>query len=669
MMPSETRRSRPARPAVEGLEGRQLLNARFDYTTASGARVTITLIAAGNLDGTKVGPDGALDLVYSGTLQNTLIYGKVSGGRGGTVALGSIRDAASAPGDFSGAGSEKVGVVNLRPFTLVSGGSINLTAGVSRLVLDSADANSQIHLGQPPAITVSSTATGTSPSTGVIGGTVGSSNTTSSTTGLTQSGPSSVGGLNVTSAGSSVAATSGTTGAFSGSINGTTGTGTGSTTTGTTTTTTSSSGGVSSTTSSGTANSTSGNTTSTGTVSSTVTSSTGVGGGSSGSTGSTTFFAGTDVIIHHVRGSAAAGLGDPQVFGYDPTAGTLIRFDAKTGVPLQTIAVAAAAPGASVAGVSLGRDGGRLVALVGIGSTVSAYDALNGTFVGSFTTGSLAANGLTTVTGLGSTDTRTVVSDANAGALGLLQVIDVTKSLATGQAVAMGSPYTPLQQFQLSGGLTGLSGSDGIYASGAAHFDTFQPNNIQLGLLGLNATTSTLVESGRAALPNAKAPGGVNAPAGPLANQGLGSVDQDLAQVTGLGNGGNVVSFFSASTLAYDGTVTLFDPNLLAGLSESFRPSLAGSVLVDSRGNIRSFQADDVNGLVLNAAGEAQRIIIGRATNSTLVARPINHLGIGQRTNVEALSTPRVGRQTRGGVTVVFGMKQVGPLTLPDRTR
>jgi hypothetical protein len=105
---SATRRGRGHQPAVEGLEGRQLLSStgsgssdsmppgrvvdvtsgiplsdrRIAYTTPEGTHVVITLYGVGSLAGTTVDPDGALNLVFSETNQSTGIVAKVSGGTG-----------------------------------------------------------------------------------------------------------------------------------------------------------------------------------------------------------------------------------------------------------------------------------------------------------------------------------------------------------------------------------------------------------------------------------------------------------------------------------------------------------------------------------------------------------------------------------------------------------
>ena len=254
----------------------------------------------------------------------------------------------------------------------------------------------------------------------------------------------------------------------------------------------------------------------------------------------------------------------------------------------------------------------------------------------------------------------------------------------------LGSAFAPTREFEFSGGLTGVAGSDRIYASGAAHFDSFQPDMVQEGLLVLNGSgLAPLGEIARLLVPGDidVGPAG-SARANPT--MALGSIERDLALVTGVAGGGNTVSLLtptfattSATTttttstgsssgtstvttpyLTPDGTVTLADPNRLAGLSESFHPELVGSVLVDIRGDLGTFAADTSRGLVLNDSGSLGLLHIGNATDTTVVARPFLHASIKHRNNVLILSTTRAV-DGRNGVTVDPTLRPIGPLTLP----
>ena len=499
--------ARRARPSLEGLEGRRLLAATalrtFSYRTADGAKVELKILGPGSLAGTVIRPDGSLTLEFSGTTGGSQIRGQVRGGHG-HAALGSLDDANAPTGDFSGNGVEPVDLVNLAQFDLISGGAINLTGGVTRLVLGSAAANSQVHvLPVAPPVTTTTTSS-TAPSTGIGGGVVtGGTVTTGTGTGIGTTGTGGTGtvvGGNAGAGGTSGAGGVGSIGGVggfggtttgAGTVTGTTGAGTGTATgtggsaTGGSTSTSTGTGTGAGGAGGGSAGSTGGVTafggpgTTLATGGGLITTATGVGAGgglpslgtlqTSGSTSTTsqsTATTGPNILIHRINGAPhpGNGLGDAQIFGYDPAANTLVRFDAATGVALQAIPLPAG--GTAIAGVALGRNDGKLVALVGFGAEILAFDALTGAAVGQFGTASLAANGLNTIDGIGSTNTQTIVSDASGGTLGLVQAIDVTASLATGKAVPLGAAFGPTREFELSGGLTGVAGSDRIYASG-----------------------------------------------------------------------------------------------------------------------------------------------------------------------------------------------------------
>jgi hypothetical protein len=232
--------------------------------------------------------------------------------------------------------------------------------------------------------------------------------------------------------------------------------------------------------------------------------------------------------------------------------------------------------------------------------------------------------------------------------------------------VTVGAPFAPQRQFELAGDLTGLAASDTIYATGAAHFDTFQPDLFQAGILAVNAAGRQLSESGRTAL---KSQGSfINVgPTGTAASnplQALGSVDQNLAVVSSVAHGTNVVTLLNPTTLSTTGTVTLDDPNRLKGLSESFRPDLQGSALVDVQGNVQSLRALDAQGLIFNTAGYLNLAKINVATDTTIVALPFGHAQMPNRTNTIIKSSSRTV-DGRNGVTVVPNLEQAGPLSLP----
>ena len=164
-MASRTRtiRTNRARPVLESLEGRQLLSgvsARqasgpavastvgefsqkdrvFTYTTPTGGHATIKVVGIGNLAGTNVSSSGALDLVYGDTNAYSKIVGQVRGG-GGHAPLASILNnhllQNGLANSLSGVGGNPVASVKMQNFDLIAGGKINLTPGVSSLILDS----------------------------------------------------------------------------------------------------------------------------------------------------------------------------------------------------------------------------------------------------------------------------------------------------------------------------------------------------------------------------------------------------------------------------------------------------------------------------------------------------------------------------------------------------
>jgi hypothetical protein len=388
--------------------------------------------------------------------------------------------------------------------------------------------------------------------------------------------------------------------------------------------------------------------------------------------------------VNNVRGKITNPpnlLTDAEIFGYDPTANQLIRFNTATGNPDLTIQVPGTGP--MVGGTALSRNRGHLDVVVSDGTTVYAFNAMNGAAEGSFTVTNLGLPNFDSVDALGSTDSTLVIGDSNGGSqnLGLYQEIDLTKSLASGSAVPLGSPYTPQNQFTTTGGLTSVPASVNVFAAGAAHFNTYQPDQVQLGYLTLstytyNTTadgttfTNRLSESSRTPIqPYTNVD--LSNPENQVLGQALGSVDQALAAVTGLvydSNGqaiANRVGLISTITLSNRGTIQLNYPNRLTGLSEAFRPDLVGSALIDIQGNVQSIRGNTATGMVINDTGNLNLLKFQRVSNSTILGQPFGHVEIGKRSNVSIVSSPR-SVDGRGGVTVVKNLRVVGPLSLPD---
>jgi hypothetical protein len=688
------RSQRKSRPSVEGLEGRMLLsvvhrqglpsateftNKEVRYTTPQGSLVDIKVTgpgAVGSLAGTSVDSNGALNLVFSGTTVFSTITGTVKGGTG-QADLASIRNAHVTLDSLSGLGGELLGRVLLPSFNLIPGGAVNLTSGVQVFTLNSVAANSQVHLRDTPLDTslglpsYVNTVNGAGLSFARLSST-SSGATSSSASGLASGSSigvatgSSAGGVTTINQGTltptAVGFGGGSVGAINGKIPIINTVGNGENFLGTP-----------------------GLTQSQVSQGRNITYVTDSAGGSQLSTIAGTFMPGANLIepsdvslpphrvpppgvivtIKHVNGGPTAStppLGNAQIYGYDATANALIRFDAVTGAALQTILLPASP--SRVGGVSLVRNGPELIVLVGIGPNVLAFDANNGTPVGQFSTASLASKGFTTVTGIGTSGDSTVLEDAADGPNGTLQQVDVARSLATGQAVAVGSPFSPTREFSLAGTLTGVPGTGTLHALGSGFFDTSQPNLKQAGILTIG-TGTRLSEVARTVLTSK----GLDILAGPGNGvQGdpslaLGSLDSFLALDSGVVGGQNVVNLYSPNGLASQGSIKLNDPNPLADLSQSFHPELTGTALVDVQGNVQSFAAKTATGLVLNDAGNLDLVQINNASNSTIIGLPLAHVSIPVRKNVVIITNSRlVG--TRGGVIVNPSQTQVGPLFL-----
>jgi hypothetical protein len=384
--------------------------------------------------------------------------------------------------------------------------------------------------------------------------------------------------------------------------------------------------------------------------------------------------AGINIQVQNINGAPHSGpaLGDPQIFGYDPVQNALVRFDGTTGAALQTIPVTGM--GTAIAGAALGRDNGQLVVVVGDGTTIQVFDAVSGTSLGSFTTANLAGLGFNTVDGMGSTDFRTGVTDASAGPNGQAVLINIADSLAAGHAVTVSPVFSAEREFELSGGATGVAGSETLYLTGAAHFDAFQPNLTQFGIMAVGTGNNVLKELSRTQVTSPKniVNTGPRGTARRHPFNALGSVDQTLALIT---DDQNDVTFYNPKTLAVVRTMQLADPNRLAGLTESFHPELVGSALIDVQGDVASFRGQAATGLVLNVSGGLNLVQLTKAADSTIVGHPVAHVNIPVRNaNVNIYSTTRINTTfhevplyNRGGVTVVNpNLPVMGPLSLPN---
>ncbi len=644
-------RTRRNSPLVESLENRQMLSISasggvfsnkdrvFTYETPTGGHATIKIIGIGNLAGTSVDDTGAVHIVFSGTNTYSKITGSVQGGDGlaplASIVNSQLSDAGQSQ-SLSGVGGNVLQSVLLGKFDLVPGGTINLTSGVNALSLDSVGADTQIELRELPSTIQPSTLQAEIKSAATSGTSSSTSTSSSSSTSTSKSSSSS------SSSTSTIPLQD----------------------TGTPYTYTSSQG-----------------------VSTTYVKS--ADGAVTLTAASGSFTAGSNIVeslspgqppslppappgvilkINRVQGTLAQPVNlqtDSQIFGYDPATGRLLRFDlnleTNTGTVDPTFPTIVVPGSPAAVGLNLGWNGSQLDVLVSSGTTVYAYNATTGAAVGSFTT-TYPTNSI------GSTDTVTVLGSY---VTNTLYMINLPLSLQTGVAQpATGDPksLTPTSGLTLLGGLTGIAGSNSIYASVAGTFDSLHPLQPELGMQSVSTvsvarspsftgpfykfnsyTASATFEQGY------YIPVTANPPNSSQQGAGLGSVDQSLAMLEGLSNGANTLSLSS-------GIVALDYPNLLGAVSESFRTGLSGAAIIDVQGDVQSFRGQSAAGLVLNDTGNLNLVKLDSLSNSTIVGQPISHLEIKSRSASNVLSTKRdVG--TRNGVDVSNSLQPIGPIT------
>jgi hypothetical protein len=382
---------------------------------------------------------------------------------------------------------------------------------------------------------------------------------------------------------------------------------------------------------------------------------------------------GVTILARRILGEATGDLLDPaQMFGYDPTTQQLIRFDSATGNVVGTpIAVPGAPPASGQAGVGLARVDGNLYVLVGVDTRVYAYDAVTGAPApfgsGSFSTAGFNTNGAAgpeQITGIARSDTRTVlVSAVNQKA----QSIDVLASLTTGQAVGIGTPYTPANEFTLTGEATGAAGLATIGMTGQGYFNVNTPNTQSPAFLLANTRGDTLSEAGRQSSSAAANAGG------------FGSLGIYPALVTGVQAATattparNVVTLFNATstsgTLSADGTIYLNWANKLTGLSESVHPELVGQSIINVSGILTRIHAKQAQGMVLNGIGYLNTIDIEDIRDSSIIGLPVGHVVFARRSNVEIVSSSNRPTGTANGVTIIDNLRTPGPLAPPRQRR
>jgi hypothetical protein len=707
---------------IEDLEGRQLLSAGashaaaaqaaaattggvlsakgqvFQYVTINGGIATIKIVGVGSLAGTSVDSSGNLDLVYGGTNVYSKIVGTVKGG-GGHASLASIQNLqlinAGTPNSLTGVGGTPLAAVLMSPFNLVPGGTINLTPGVTSVVLNTIGQNTNIQLRNlPPApsyrILPSNAGNTAGGQSGLYGQLVASSSSSSI------SSNSTLGSASSTTTSSSTSAFSSTTGSVGGVPSG----GLSPTETIVGTTIVPIVTGNSSLSSSGSTGSSA--TLEAGQTASITT--------AQGITLSYVSDGGRDQVLTGVSGSYTAQanlleplatgqpateppappgiilkarsiggptsnhvdpLTDSKIFGYDPTTGQVVRFDlnlqSQTGTVDPTFAPISVPGAPSNSDIDIARDGTTPVLLATSGSTVYAYNADTGAPVGSFTTavpvGFLATAGGITV--LGSTT------------INQIHMIDLSASLRTGTVQPLDStaPFVPQSEVYLLGGATGVAGSNNLYTTVGAHFSTIQPDQYQLGIEALGTTAvsassagshvfdqfSVISRTGLVTNGNYTAVQVSPIPATQI-GAALGAVDQNLALDVGVSGGKNVLKLYAPSTLSSKGTITLNYPDALTGLSESFRTDLGNVALIDIQGDVQSVRGNTANGMFLNDTGNLATIKIQHVNNSTIVGQPLSHIDYKSLSNATVLSSAReVGN--RNGVMQVLNIQPIGPMS------
>lgn len=656
---SSKRRVRHSRPGVESLEGRQLMSAdtsgisalastsatalkstpgalkEFDYTTPQGAHVKIHLYGLGDLTGTYLDGDGALNLRFSGTNQSTGIIAQVHGGTGHAL-LRSIQHRFIPAQSLSGIGSTLLNVVNLKDFDLVPGGRINLTGGVHLLFLNSAASNTQVSLRELPE---SAQNTGTSASSTQNGVTYGFLIDLSGAQTLTSIGGSFIPGFSVlpSNAGSlqNTNPPPGPPPAPPGvvvSINHINGP------------------------------------------------------ARNGQTiGNPQIFAYDTTTAQLVRFDVATGKStltiDNALHGSNPKdAGVALGRDNGN----LDVLVSDGSTVYAYNAVSGAPDGSFSLAPL----KAAPYSLANPTRLGTYDSFTVVGDAMGGTTGLGKLQAINVTLSLLTGQATVLT------DPATGNPVV--PSYTSQNGFQFTGGFTGLPGQSTLYAAGAAHFNQFQPQFNQIGIATLtpDVPTSTtsgagLRETSRAALTGNTTPGttnpgagyintdakgvtvpnqGVNLPAG-NPNNALGYVDLNFALDNGVvfdGSTGQLLNRLSlySTSFARKTTVNLYTGDTLSGITGSFRPELTGAALVDVQGNTQSLRAHDAHGLVFNGEGYVYLAKIQTAVDSTIIGFPFVHAQIPVRVDTAILSSAR-SVAGRNNVQVISSLQPTGPLSLP----
>ncbi|MFM1801033.1 MAG: hypothetical protein RJA81_385 [Planctomycetota bacterium] len=579
-----------------------------------------------NAVNTHIDGNNQFHILFDGTTSESQIIGTVTGTRRNPK-IAEIRDVDVAPFNTTGVGTNQMGYVNLARFDLAPGGRVNFSAGVQRIFLNNIGPSTQLDLAALPTPPLTS--------------------------------PQNPGGFNSTTTSSSSGsnAVTNTTGqkTITQTVNGITVI----TTLPTTDQLTVSNGEL-----------------------------TGVGGitlpgAIPSTTGNTRVeVQGVELIVKSVAG-ANNPLGQPQprlgneyIAGVDGANDKLVLFNVVRDTTTNAITanysseITVPTGGTPLVGSAIGEYNGLQVVTVGFGQTVMAYNVLNGAYVGQFDTSNLSATGFTEIDGIGGSSGDIFISDSINQ---LIQPIDLTASLNSGQAVAAGSQFTLPDSFYMMTGVTGAAGISYIYTVGTAYFNPWTPQSptSQLGIMKLNVSaTETLSVNTSAKISNTVA-------ANPY--YAMGSVDQNLILFTPdqtVTDGYQTQNMYDPDTLASSGTIKFQYSGNLSGLSESFYPDLLGASVIDVKGNLKTFSANSTDNMVLNVNGIANYTRINRASNSTIIAHPVLHLAVSwmPNSNVDIISSSRPTNETpggktrpgtRGGVRIIKNLPVLGPYTNP----
>ena len=354
----------------------------------------------------------------------------------------------------------------------------------------------------------------------------------------------------------------------------------------------------------------------------------------------------------------------------------MLRFDlnlqSDTGTVDPTFAPISVPGDPATAGVNIAHDGGVLVVLVTSGSTVYAYNAQTGAPAGSFTT-AVPVNAVATagnITVLGSTQ------------INELHMINLTASLQTGTAQGLDStsPFVPQRGHQPPRAASpGSPGRTTFTPAIAAHFSTLQPDRVQLGV---EAIGTLLVNAGTQRHPGVRRVLG-DLPDRPGHQRHLHQRPRPLRSRLARSArpsapwtrtwrwtpASRAATTSSSSTprarSRRSGTIKLAYPDLLAGLSQSFRTDLGGAALIDIQGDVQSVRGSTANGMFFNDTGNLATIKIQRRSkNSTIVGQPISHLGRHEpeRTR-QSYSSSREAGDRNGAMQVVQNIQPIGPTT------